>query len=119
MENLLTLAKPVVTDGITFLMAEDSNILHISAIALILLFLAARIAIKKHCASDRILESQHTLARKQCPNCAEQLPLVALLCDACDYNFLSGMVGSGQKLLPSPVFNTRGVSKQSFTSARR
>ena len=115
-ENFLTLAKLVVTDGRTLLIAEDSNILHFSAIALILVFLTARIAKKKYFASRRFSESQRIPALKKCPNCAEQLSLSALICDGCDYNFLSRMVGRGQKLLPSPVPMTHGVSKQSFTS---
>lgn len=133
MENLSTLAKLVVTDGRTLMIAEGLNILHFSAIALILVFLTARIAKKKYgsffksfiaestltnnCAFGRFFERPHILALKKCPNCAEQLPLSALICDACDYNFLSRMVGRGQKLLPSPVPMTHGVSKQSFTSA--
>jgi hypothetical protein len=42
-------------------------------------------------------------ARKQCPNCAGQIPIDALVCDACDYNFLSMMVGyrHRQAQLPS------------------
>ena len=39
---------------------------------------------------------------KKCPKCAEQLPISSLVCDACEYNFLSGMVGSRLKLLPAP-----------------
>jgi hypothetical protein len=37
---------------------------------------------------------------KQCPKCAEQHPLSTLICESCDYNFLSGMVGHRHKLLP-------------------
>jgi hypothetical protein len=42
------------------------------------------------------------LALKKCPECAEQLSLSALLCDRCNYNFLSGSVAHRHKLLPAP-----------------
>jgi len=51
---------------------------------------------------DRMFEKHHIPALKKCPNCAEQLPITGVICEACDYNFLSGMVGPGNKLLPSP-----------------
>ena len=41
-------------------------------------------------------------ALKQCPKCAEQLPIQALVCDRCDYNFVSMMVGCQTKPAPSP-----------------
>jgi hypothetical protein len=41
-------------------------------------------------------------AFKKCPGCAEELPLSTLVCDACEYNFLSGSIGSKYKLLPAP-----------------
>ena len=46
---------------------------------------------------DRVLS-----ALKTCPKCAEQLPLSTLVCDTCDYNFLSRTVGHRHKLLPAP-----------------
>jgi hypothetical protein len=99
LENFSSFATLVVTNGSTLMIAEGLNIFHFSAIALIVAFLTARIASKK----DRaILKRQHVLTLKKCPKCAEQLPLSALICDACDYNFLSRMVGHGHKLLPSP-----------------
>ena len=67
--------------------------------------------------AGRFFERHHIPALKKCPNCAEQLQLSALICDACDYNFLSGMVGRGQKLLPSPEPMTHEMSDQSFASA--
>ena len=39
---------------------------------------------------------------KPCPQCAEQLPLSTLVCNNCDYNFLSMSVGLRHKLLPAP-----------------
>ena len=41
-------------------------------------------------------------AQKHCPKCAKQLPIQALVCDACDYNFLSMMVGCQVKPAPPP-----------------
>jgi Uncharacterised protein family UPF0547 len=100
------------------MIAVDLNILHTSAIALIVVLLTARIVKKKygglwkslragdpltdHCAAGGFFEGQRIPARKKCPNCAEQLPLSALICDACDYNFLAMRPERGQKLLPSP-----------------
>jgi hypothetical protein len=41
-------------------------------------------------------------ALKTCPKCSVQVPLTTLVCDACDFNFLSGCVGTRHKLLPAP-----------------
>ena len=119
-------ATRALTDGRT--LAADLDILHFSAITLILILLMTRIA-KRYCrfrksfvvgstfanttASGRFVDRQHLLAVKKCPSCAERLPLSALMCDACDYNFLSGR---GQKLLPSPEPTTHERSKQSLAS---
>jgi hypothetical protein len=119
MEKFLSLVKLVMTDGSTLVMTGDLNILQFSAIALIIVFLMARIAKRKYdsfCKSsivesaltnnfvaNRLFASQRIAAQKNCPNCAEQLPLSALLCEGCDYNFLSRMVGSKHKMLPSPA----------------
>ena len=109
---------------------EGLNILHFSAIAFILVFLTARIAKRKYGSffksflagrtftnnyiTGRISERDHLLALKKCPNCTEQLPLSILICEACDYNFLSGMVGHGHRLLPSPEPLAHEMRKQSF-----
>lgn len=133
LEKLSTFATLVVTDGSTLMIAEGLNMLHFSAIALILVFLAGRIAKKKDgsfyksseagstlandCTSGRIFKKRHIPALKKCPKCAEQLPPSTLICDACDYNFLSGMVGQRDRLLPSPKPLAHEVSRQ--TSAYR
>ena len=121
--NISTLAKLIVTDGSTLMIAGGLNILHFSAIALILVLLAVRIAKKKsftarrdpmdNSTAARFFERHHIPALKKCPNCAEQLPLSALICDACD----SGMVGHGQKLLPSPEPMPHEMPDQRFASA--
>lgn len=55
-----------------------------------------------HFASGRMFEKNRLLLSKKCPNCAAQLPLPALFCEACEYNFLSGAVGLRNKALPAP-----------------
>ena len=47
-------------------------------------------------------------ALKTCPKCAGQLPLSTLVCDGCEYNFLSGGVGSRHKMLPAPTAAVNG-----------
>jgi hypothetical protein len=53
-------------------------------------------------AAAQFFPAKRIPAQKDCPHCAEPTPISALICDACDYNFLSGMVGTRQKALPSP-----------------
>ena len=38
--------------------------------------------------------------QKQCPKCAGQLPMQAVVCDGCDYNFLSMRAGNRNKPMP-------------------
>jgi len=114
-ENLSNLANLVLTYGSTLMIAEGLDILPITAAALILVLLAARIVKRKRGvlksfrargsvtnkrASGRLFESNRSPALKPCPTCAEQLPLSAIICHACDYNFLAERPGRGQKLLP-------------------
>lgn len=117
LEELLALTKRVLTDGSTLLLAGDANLLPYSALALILLILLARIATRggnkwiklsrarrsltQPHGSDRGLASQRRSMTKPCPNCAEQLPLAAIICSACDHNFLADRPGR-VKLLPPP-----------------
>lgn len=51
-------------------------------------------------------------AQKRCPKCGKQLPIQALVCDACDYNFLSMMVGCQHKPVPPPSEQTAQLSTQ-------
>jgi len=123
-----TLANLVLTDGRTLMMIPGGlDTLDFSAIALILAFLTKRIVNRQHSepfksiragntptnnrASDRFLVRKRMPALKPCPNCAEQLPLPALICGACDYNFLAARPGRGQKLLPPPQPMTHEVSE--------
>lgn len=121
-------------DGSIFMIAEGLNILFVSTLALILIFIAARAAKRKYgisltslitgmrirtsAATDRMFEKQRISATKKCRNCSEQLPLSALICDDCGYNFLSGMVGHGNKMLPAPEPPAQEGPKQNFASAR-
>lgn len=116
-ENLSNLANLVLTYGSALMIAEGLDILPITAVALILVLLAARIVKRKRGvlksfrarrtvtnkrSSGRLFESQRGPALKACPNCAEQLPLSTIICRTCDYNFLAARPGRGQKLLPHP-----------------
>jgi hypothetical protein len=117
--QILSLVSLAVTNGSTLIIDGDADILHFLAIALLLAFLTARIASRKDGSFFKwfvagaflgiialpvaILKRQHVLsALKKCPKCAEQLPISALVCDACEYNFISRIVGHGHKLLASP-----------------
>jgi hypothetical protein len=42
---------------------------------------------------------------KNCPNCAAQVPLSALLCDACDFNFIASIASHRHKLLNPPTIS--------------
>jgi hypothetical protein len=131
-ENISTLAKQVLMDGSTLMIAGSMDLLPISALGLIVVILAARIAAAKgwsfikppraqsafthHRATDHLFErSKPTL--KPCPNCAKELPLAAIICDACDYNFLAARPGRGQKLLPAPEPTTDEVPEQRIAAA--
>ena len=103
-------------------------------LALILIFVAAWTAKKpigaffKSCTTSsafthdllaaRWLAPKPILAQKNCPHCAEPMPISALLCDACDYNFLSGSLGTRQKSLPAPSSMKGKVSKPHLASSR-
>lgn len=126
MENFLNLAKLALTDGRTLTLTGGIDILHISAIGLIL-FLTAKIARRKLSyfrAGRRAIAHQHACdgffrgkaipTQKPCPNCAKQLTLSALFCGGCDYNFLAARPGRGQKLLAAPQPMTLEASAQRF-----
>jgi len=105
-------------EGGKLMIGGGPDVLYFSAIALILVLLAARIVKRKRGgfsqsflagntptngrATDLFFERKPTARLKPCPNCAEQLSTSALICDACDYNFLAERPGRGQQLLPPP-----------------
>ena len=110
-----------------------SDILYYCAIALILGFLTAKIGSKKGgtffqwfvagalvgviALPVAILKKERValLALKKCPKCAGQIPLSALVCDGCDFNFISGFAGHRHKMLPAPNEPpARDVSQQTF-----
>ena len=132
--RLIDPATLVGTDGSKTMSAENLDILHFFAPAVILMLLISRIGNRRHggffkalvagslfsndCAVDRMFEKHHIPASKKCPNCTEHLPISGLICEACDYNFLTGMVGYGNKLLPSPEPLPLRMSKQSLAQRR-
>ncbi|MGH7797099.1 MAG: hypothetical protein ACREQ2_19730 [Candidatus Binatia bacterium] len=113
-------ATDLLTNARALVIAEDANILYFSAIAVTLGLLTAKIASKKDGGFFKwfiagaflgiialpvaIFKKQHVplTALKKCPKCDDQLPLPALVCDACDYNFISGIAGHRRQMLPSP-----------------
>jgi hypothetical protein len=100
------------------MMTDGINIYYFPAVALIVALLftwgvkrnyrgffksfLASTGLKKSYASDRMFENLRVPAFKTCPNCEGQLPLSALLCGACDFNFLAGSLCRGNKMLPAP-----------------
>jgi hypothetical protein len=118
--QILSSVTLAVTNGSTLIIDGDADVLHFLAIALLVAFLTARIASKKDGSFFKwfvagaflgiialpvaiAIKRRHVLSvLKKCPKCAEQLPLSALVCDACEYNFISRIVGHGHKLLASP-----------------
>jgi hypothetical protein len=104
------------------------------AITVILIYLAARIVKSKsrnrfeaslaaksfteHSVAERFFPAQRIPTEKNCPNCAEPLPLSALICEACDYNFLSRSVGGKHKLLAAPGATVRVRTKPRLVPAQ-
>jgi hypothetical protein len=114
--NFPTLTNVVLTYA-SNLIAESVDVLSISAVALTLAILAAKTLRRKRSVpksiqahesftskrvKGRLFKSQRSPVLKQCPTCAQQLPLSALMCDTCDYNFLAERPGRRQVLLPPP-----------------
>jgi len=105
------------TEGSVFMISGGFGLDHLLALA-VTLILAAWIAKKPFGAffksitaggaltnnllAGRLFAAKPIPVQKNCPHCAKQTPLSALFCDACDFNFLSGMIGSKLKSLPAP-----------------
>jgi hypothetical protein len=111
MENFLNLAELALMAGRNPMTVGGMDILPISALALTLVLLGLRMANKKSVTmaesfqsarSGGFFEKQRMPAQKKCPHCAMQLPLSAIICETCDYNFLAERPGRGQKLLALP-----------------
>jgi hypothetical protein len=129
MENLLILAERAMSD-VSPIIAPGLDILHGAAIALLLVFLWLRMTNKKDrgylelspaesARPGRFFERQRLPVQKQCPHCAMQLPLAAILCEGCDYNFLAERPGRGQRLLPPPEMLEAGKSVYELTNSQR
>ena len=125
-EKLSNLANFLLTEGRALMAVGGLEILPISAVALILVLLVTRMvkrkifrgwgAVTHKRTSGRLFERRRSPELKPCPNCNEQLPLSAIICDICDYNFLAARPGRGQNLLPSPQPITHELPEQEFTS---
>ena len=89
-------------EGVILVIAEDPNVFFLFAIPLTIAVLASISAKKSGVSNTKQHHPVDLRAFKNCPNCAEQVPLSTLACDACEYNFLSGSNGPRHKLLPSP-----------------
>ena len=132
MENLSSLANLVWTYGTRLLMAEGLDTFLIVAASLMLILFTAktvrrklsvrnsfrvrRTASKKR-ASGRLSKRQRRAVLKPCPSCAEKLPVSAIICGACGYNFLAERPGRGQALLPSPKPMNREAPEQKIAAA--
>lgn len=66
--------------------------------------------------ADRMFERCNITAMKTCPNCSGQVPMSTLMCDRCDHNFLTGMIGSGQRMLPSPEAQVYEMQPRKYAS---
>lgn len=101
----------------------SSDVVSYAAITLVVGLLVARV-LRKHAGTSlqSLLPEALTqtfarkselavLAFKKCPKCADQLPVSALVCDACDYNFLAGSI-LRHKLLPAPEDSMRKAATQ-------
>jgi ribosomal protein L40E len=89
------------------MLAENSDILHYILIVLIFALLIVRMTRKE--GGQR--KGFAILAFKKCPQCTAQLPLSALVCDDCDYNFLSSSI-LRHKLLPASGESMVGAAPQ-------
>lgn len=85
------------------MIVEDFTVLLLSAILLAIPGVAVLGGRRRAGLADSPTKTdQMDLLRfKNCPQCSERLSLSALVCDACDYNFLAGF-HSRYKLLPAP-----------------
>jgi hypothetical protein len=113
--SFLLLAETGLEAAITVMPVDVSDTVFPHAVALTIVLLALRIGRNKE--SDSVLHKplveavKGTLGKRQhpalsalktCPKCAAHLPLSTLVCDTCDYNFLSRTVGTRPKLLAAP-----------------
>lgn len=107
------------------------DILHLSAIAVIMVFLALRFLKRKkprdffesfqatsNTSNARIFERQRVVpATKKCPGCEQQLALAAIICEACDYNFLAARPDRSHSMLPAPEAFSEEPEQKKIASA--
>jgi hypothetical protein len=106
------------------------DVLHLFAIAAIVVFLALRFLKKKkprdsfesfqttsNTSNARIFERQRVPATKKCPGCEQQLPLAAIICEGCDYNFLAARPDRSHSMLPAPEALPEEPEQQKIASA--
>lgn len=126
-EQLLSLGNLALTYGGRFMIPKGLDILYFSSVALIValgatfvkrhrgvpkFFQAEDLSIHKQ-AGGHLFKGQRRPVLKPCPSCAAQLPLSAIMCDTCDYNFLAERPGRGQALLEPPrPFNQDGTEQR-------
>ena len=126
--NLPSLANVVLTYAGN-LISENLDVLSLSAVTLTLIVLAAKGLRRKRTVpryfqahesftrkrAGSLFKSQRTPVLKPCPSCAQRLPLSAIICDTCDYNFLAERPGRRQALLqpprPAPFVNQSACSR--------
>src|SRR5262245_15691195 len=132
MENLSNLANLVWTYSTRLLIAEGSDTFLIVAVSLMLVLFTAKTVGRKRSVrksfrvrrtapkkrgSGHLFKSQRRPVLKPCPSCVGKLPLSAIICDACGYNFLAERPGRGQALLPSPQPMNHEAPEQKIASA--
>jgi Uncharacterised protein family UPF0547 len=87
--------------------AENPDLLHYILIMLIFALIVMRTTRKEGTKKSDLA----ALTFKKCPGCSAQLPLSTLVCDACDYNFLSSSI-LRHKLLPASAESLASVAPQ-------
>lgn len=106
------------------------NVLSLSAIAVIVVFLARRFLKRKKLrdcfesfqassitSNGGIFERQRVPATKKCPGCERQLPLSAIICEGCDYNFLAARPDRLHSMLPAPEALAEELEQKKIASA--
>ena len=133
LRNFSSVATLISSNVDSPLEAENLIILAVSLTSLILASVTATIASKKDggyfkwfvagglcsiVALPMAIRKQQPVAPlpllKHCPNCPEQVSISALVCESCDYNFLSGRVGHRHKLLPHYEPRAHDASRRPF-----
>jgi len=106
------------------------DILSLSAIAVIVVFLARRFLKRKklrdcfesfqaatNTSTAGIFERHRVPATKKCPGCERQLPLAAIICEGCDYNFLAARPDRLHSMLPAPEAFAEEPEQKKIASA--